>query len=99
MSENKSEMCVQQSAQRGLFGVFPSTQSPESQRSRGLEGRGPPPPGKGKDSVGVWPAVGKVGKGLTAGQPLKAGGGSGPLTCEDLLQQKKQKIAICPLLQ
>lgn len=55
--------------------------------------------GKAKTGVGVWPAVGKVGWGPTAGQPLQAGGGSGPLTCEDLLQQKNQKIAICPHLQ
>lgn len=41
----------------------------------------------------------KGGVGLTAGQPLQAGGGSGPLTCEDFLQQKNQKIAICPHLQ
>lgn len=36
-------MCVQQSAQRGLFGVFPSTHSPESQQNQRLGGKGWPP--------------------------------------------------------
>lgn len=69
MPENKSEMCVQQSAQ-GASLVFPlPLKVPKASGARGLEGRVAPPPGKGKDSVGVWPAVGKVGKGLQLASP------------------------------
>lgn len=93
--------CVCSSQRKGASLVFslPPT-VPKASRTRGLEGRGGLlPPGKGKDRSWRVASSRKGGVGADSRPAPTGRWGSGPLTCEDLLQQKNQKIAICPHLQ
>lgn len=87
----ESEKCVQQSAERSLAGLLPSTQSPENQQNPEASER------KGTASTaGGTPATG--GPGVESGWPCRQGGrkGAGKSPVKTPCNERKEEIAICP---